>query len=115
MIAALHLINVFRFAVIFFGGAVIGAGVVILQGRAAFYRSIDLPAGARAMQALSVMNILVLGFITSVLLARWEMSLSWYAPAAACVFACKGIFFWLLRRAGLEQERRILRAPKHIV
>lgn len=109
MLATIQLANVVRFLVIFSGGIVIGSGFVILTTRAKWYDRLGLPEGARAMRVLAVMNALVLAFVTGALLDRWDQSLSWRTPAAAIIFATKGLFFHLLRQAGLEQERRMMR------
>ena len=98
-----------RIAVIFFGGAVVGAGWPILWHRAHFYRQIQLPDACVAMWLLAVVNALVLTFISFVLIDRWGDPLSWRWPVAIAIFGLKGWFFLLLRKAGLEQERRVLR------
>src|SRR3954451_12647926 len=110
---AIQLTNLVRFLVIFSGGIIIGSGFVILATRAKWYDRLGLPEGARAMRVLAFMNALVLAFITGALLDRWDQALSWRTPAAALVFATKGTFFHLLRKAGLEQERRMMRGDIH--
>jgi hypothetical protein len=101
-------VNALRVLVIAGGGAVIGAGTVILLERARFYQRHDVPEAVVAMRALIVVNVLTLTFVSLVLISKWDDWLTWRLPVATAIFVSKGVFFHLLRQTGVEQERRAL-------
>jgi intracellular septation protein A len=88
------------------GGIVVGGGTVIILDRARWYRRHGLSHAVRAMHALAVVNVMVLGYVAATLISRWDQFLSWRQPLAVAIFAAKAVFFVLLRSTGLEQERR---------
>lgn len=98
--------NVVRVGVLIVGGAIVGAGWVVLGERSAFYHRLGIRDASRAMLALSIVNLLVMTFIALVLIDRWDHALSWRTGLATAVFASKATFFFLLWRTGVEQERR---------
>ena len=104
----MELEDIARMAVVLTGGCVMGAGFVILNARRRFYQHIQLPAAARAMVTMALVNSLVLVYVTAVLMERWGETLSWRWAVALAVFAAKAWFFHDLRSAELEQERRHL-------
>lgn len=97
-----------RVGVIFFGGAVVGGGAVVLRERAAFYGRAGIFVGRWAMLAMFAMNTLTLSFVAGVMIDRWERDLSWPWVLALMIFLLKALFFHLLRLTGIEQERRRL-------
>ena len=111
VLSAILAADVIRSAGVFFGGAVVGGGAIILHERAQHYKRELGDWGRtpqRAMYTLAVVNGLVLAFITTVLLSKWGEALTWRWPAAMAIFSLKALFFRDLRATGLEQERRAL-------
>jgi hypothetical protein len=98
--------NVVRLSVLVFGGAIVGVGFVVLNERRRFYGRLGIPAASWAMITLALVNALVMAFIATVLIDRWDAALSWRTVLAALIFASKAVFFWLLWRTAIEQERR---------
>lgn len=110
MALGVELSNWLRIFAIFLGGFVVGFGTITLRNRARWYcQQLDDPRtakiGKQAMNALAIVNLLVLSYITSTVLSHWDAPLTFRTPLALTVFSVKAFFFWRLRQLAEAQER----------
>lgn len=108
MTAQLVIWHALRLFVIIFGGAVVGTGFAVLAERSRYYRRHCMPCAIWAMRLLACMNALVLAYVAAVMIDRWDHPVGWRWAGGIAIFATKGLFFYLLRETGIEQERRQL-------
>lgn len=95
-----------RLVLVLAAGCVTGAGIAVLQARAAHYRKHGLKAGCQAMYLLMIVNLQVMAFVSIVMVERLGNPIGWRFILTASIFATKGLFFWRLRAVDMEQERR---------
>lgn len=98
--------DLIRITVLLGGGMIVAWGCTILQDRAELYRQQRLVHGFRMCVALALINLGFVLYIMGDFIALQGTELTWRTVAALCLFTAKGWFFWEVRAATEEAERR---------